>query len=283
MYPTCREHIDFIDSALQRAMESTIIPLFVDVDGSAVVLGSGTLFSIGDARFIVTAAHVLETASAAKKRIWFGGSDTNSHRLYPSANGLKWYADGEQMEKSDFAIWRLEESDSKRFPGHRFLRLMDISSLEPRANDFFCTVGFPTELTPMIERGAGARHWVQALKLYSLPYDGETEMLGNYEPDSHILVCGQSETMSAFDHEKPFPKQLGGISGGQIWRIRFDVINEKPIVLAALAAVETCVYRSGRIVRGTKWSRVLGVMFNAWPELQPAMKIAMPGVKFLRT
>jgi hypothetical protein len=69
--------------------------------------------------------------------------------------------------------------------------------------------------------------------------------------------------------EAEFPGQLGGISGGSVWKLADDPkdISKRAPASARIVGVVTGIYSDTTLMVVSRWSSVIGLLRNALPEL----------------
>ena len=157
-------------SVPSRAWNSTVAVVVADPP-ELHQLGSATLFRIADAHFVVTAAHVLQRASARRKTVGISGAADHRFlalagdwmRSSPDADGVP--------DHYDVAVHRLADDAVQRLSGMQFLRLSDalFDDAGPRA--VYTLFGFPGVWTHPITSNAD-RLSVKPLEFTTYAYDG---------------------------------------------------------------------------------------------------------------
>jgi len=116
-------------------------------------------------------------------------------------------------------------------------------------------------------------------------YDKDTKGLENYKEKYHLLFDADSIGFNekgksgSFRNRDgtilQFPKELGGISGGSVWKIgnMDNPISEWKTSQVKLVAVQTSVYSESRIIKATRWIAVSTLIHEACPDLRSVMNI----------
>ncbi|MBW1740578.1 MAG: hypothetical protein JRJ42_05500 [Deltaproteobacteria bacterium] len=119
-----------------EAWRSTVA--IVLIDGEELhQFGTGTLLSVADQPFIVTAAHVIKTAYEYNKSLCVPGEDRSFVQLPAtwvcSAEGQY----GTSEDPFDIAVLKLDPVTADRLRGKSFLRLNDVSLTNDLATGIF--------------------------------------------------------------------------------------------------------------------------------------------------
>jgi hypothetical protein len=284
---------------LQRAINESIAPWIPSQAWQSTVavvvadppkvhqLGSGTLFQIADAHFVVTAAHVVQGASDAGKTIGISGGP--DHHFVSLAG--KWWrssqTDGDAPDRYDLAVYRLPDDAASKFSGKRFLRLSDATYDPPGPRAVFTLFGFPGIWTESITAEA-ERLSVRPLEFTTYAYDGSLGGIQHYEPRLHILLSAGSEDLSDSEGSpQEFRDRLGqsmrlpiglkGISGCGVWHIGdLDTPIERWAKRdARLAGVACAVYQAHGAVKVTRWIAVTTLINAAFPDLRSVLKLRL--------
>jgi hypothetical protein len=162
------------------------------------LLGTGTLFAIGDFHFAVTAAHVVKQAYKDGKTI--GISD--AQHSFISVHG-NWITSAPSQPRTgeepfDLAVYRLPDDAIARLTGKRFLRRGDIDFSEQSNTAVFSILGYPG-IWASPSRGDDELVTLKALEYTTYAYDGSTESLLGYDPTFHLLLGSDPTTTTNTD------------------------------------------------------------------------------------
>lgn len=262
------------------AWESTVVIVIANPP-RLHLLGTGTLFQIADSCFVVTAAHVLADAHLAGKTI---GISTGSGFVATGGDWIVSTSGDFQDEQFDIAVFRLPESSIARLRGKRFLRLSDVSFQIPE-RAVFTLFGFPGMWSlPIL--GESDKLIFKPLEFTATTFDDKGKNLRGYNPRYHLLMDAPSDYLTledgtptrlmdrAGEDVSSIAQALGGISGCGVWMIGdlgkpiSQWGNSKPIV-----AVETSMYSDSLAIRATKWCAVTTLIYEAFPDLRPAINL----------
>ncbi len=258
-----------IASLLPEIAWTSTIPIMVMYDGKLGLLGTGSLFRIADAHFLVTAAHVLERANEHKAPILVG-STGYTHPLQIGGGSFK-AAD----DSLDVAIWRLSEKTVGCLNNNTFLCLQDVLALDRFDDDNYFVCGFPCEHSTV---AATETEVAQAapLEFCTTLFHGDTSDAPGYSPAHHILLSADRKFLyKGRGPDRSLPDSFGGLSGCSIWKANASGRAQelwKP-GQAKLVAVQTCAYpprKTHKMLRGTAWREVGGLIGAVFPELKPS-------------
>lgn len=231
-------------------------------------VGSGTLFQIGDERFVVTAAHVADDFRDAggQLRIAMGCPE----RPQPIAASD---VDIATDPVADVAVIRLQSDVVRQLQQKRFLHL-DSVELDVDIADWRCV------LFGYLAEGTQPNRDFSELLLHNFTYwacrhEG-IESLQNYDRGTHVLLSYTQlgPTMPSGD-VRANPQKLNGLSGASLWRVFNpnnvcnNSLNEPPKVIG----VENAVYKD-RIIRCTRWRFVLPLFLELVPSIEPLVRRA---------
>jgi len=202
-----------VDRDMGEWMRRAAVPIYAAGPRSAPYLhGSGTLLQVADARFIVTAKHVAEDLGDGFK-LGFGNSLV-SGPLTRLRRG--WAA----PDPHDVAVFPLVEEQIARLEGMTFLRLDEIDVTTTQSDDpggWYSLFGFPSCWfihDPVVKQIVG-----RVFRFGVTLYRGDASVLGNFDPEIHLLFEARQEGAIALEGVPDFPERYGGISGSGVWRI----------------------------------------------------------------
>jgi hypothetical protein len=236
------------------------------------VFGSGTLLRIADESLLVTASHVIEKAGAQNLCIIRAGQTRKDDIVPLEAEAILSDSDG-----LDVAVLRLNPSVVADFANKDFLRLDRVCrDKEDLSEAMFAVIGFP-EIMSGIENGI-----LKFTKFHHIApaYEGDGFALDGFYPSVHFLVdADPSETRT--NDGKPmefrsrsgdaadFPRQLGGISGGSVWKLADGPkgLAKRAPGSARMVGVEIGIFSDTTCMLASRWSSVIGMLRNALPEL----------------
>jgi hypothetical protein len=227
--------------------------------------GTGTLFRFGRHSLLVTASHVVAEhdafaiVGAAGQPIPVSGRKLTTHAV-----------PGEEFDFLDVAIWALEDRTVDRLSNAVFLRQTDVVATDDLSEDAYFFSGYPAEWADT--ESADDRGSLKLLTYCTGLYTGDRGSFSGCRPDHLLLSIGTSTTREG---NVRMPSWLGGISGCSVWRsyVRSQGINEGE---AKVVAVQTGVYRKGKIVKATPRSHVGRMLMQCFPDLRPALSLYLP-------
>jgi hypothetical protein len=265
-----------------QAWDSTVA--IVRANKPAVHLfGTGILFQIGDARFVITAAHVIREAHKWRKTLGF--SDAHDSFVSVPEN---WISSApvqfcSSEDPFDVAVCRLPDSSVERLSGKRFLCRDDVEFDDQSPTTVFSMFGYPgIWTTPSC--ADDEKLTVRPLEYTTYAYDGSVETLNGYQTRYHLLLGASADenttedgSMAEFKNQRgesaTFPRDLGGISGCSVWAIGDLTVpvdrwcNRRPRVVA----FATCGYQESKVIRATRWVAVTTLIHEAFPDLRAAI------------
>jgi hypothetical protein len=184
-------------------------------------------------------------------------------------------------EKIDVAAIPLRPSTAEKIDPKRFLRLNDVSLTENIDTALFTVFGFPAMLS---FHEKSTFKVTKFFHMAAMP-DDKSPSLANYDPRYNFLVDANRDETRGLDGRvvdfryrggvrAQFPKDLGGISGGGVWKI-VDGPNDnhEGCGPARLVGVETGVYSKPPCMQATRWKHVVSLLASAMPELRPAIEL----------
>jgi hypothetical protein len=266
------ELLDEISLLLPDVAWKSTVPIFVILGETLAPHATGTLLRIAEAHFLVTAAHVLETAEKYKAEIAVGVIG-NAHPLKIAGASFKSTDDA-----LDVAIWRLSDKSVEFLSANTFLQLRDIRTPDRFDDDFYFVCGFPCEHSNSSSSTA-QRATVQPFQFCTTLFNGDIKATPGFNADLHVLLDGARDHLhKGTGADVAFPNRFNGMSGCPIWKAQaLGVPREswKP-GQAKLVAVQTCAYpnhKVHRILRGTTWKAVGSLIVAVYPELRPSFDL----------
>ncbi len=261
-----------ISALLPAVAWTSTVPIMVMYKETLAPHGTGTLFRIADAHFLITAAHVLEQAEEHQAIITVGARG-QIHPLQIAGKAFK-----SSDDSLDVAIWRLDDKSVGFLAGNTFLSLADIYTPETLTDDFYFVCGFPcehsTSATTADEVAQNA-----PFQFCTTFYDGDKNRAPGFDPKVHVLLsAGREYLYKGEGADRNMPERFNGFSGCSIWiarAMREPRSSWKP-GQAKLAAIQTCAYPNRKrheILRGTTWKAVGSLIVAVYPELRPAFEI----------
>lgn len=267
-----------------RAWDSTVAVVVADRPHVRQI-GTAVLFQIADVFFVVTAAHVVQSACDANRALGIsGGVDDyfvalSGHWVRSTGKG------GDPADPYDVAVHRLSEDAVRRLSGARFLRLSEVDFGDPGPRAVCTLFGFPGVWS--VPTSADAQPLVaKPLEFTTYTYDGAIGGLQQYEPRLHMLLSATAEDLTSPDgaplnfqdrigQSVRLPIGLRGISGCSVWHIGdLDVpIQLWPDRDATLVGMVSGVYQAHGAVKVTRWVAVTTLINAAFPDLQPVLRL----------
>jgi hypothetical protein len=261
----------------EKAMSATAhIFAAKSAEQQLVPFGTGTLLSIGNRRFLVTAGHV--RTEQKKRGFDFLCSGTRKGGFTPLIES-NWYL----YEKLDIAIFALTSRNITDFESNSFANLSDIALDVDTSDGIYALFGISAVWSSSSLCADDPPVKAKALQFITNAYEGSTERLIGFDPAFHIaLNAGETDHRDFDGTQIRWPDRLNrflpGISGCGIWKLchQFDPNAPPDSKQSRMVAVETGVYSDRRIVKGTKWGAVAELIQQAFPDLRPAFNLAWP-------
>lgn len=252
------------------------------------LLGTGNLFEIGGCHFVVTAAHVIDSAHVYDRTI--GISDGSNGFISVHGNWIRSAPtqQGGKGDPFDIAIYELPPSAVARLNGKRFLRREDIDFREQSGTAVFSLFGFPA-LWALPSRSAEQAVSLKPLEYTTYAYVGDTKSILGYDSKYHLLIDSNPTDITESNGAQAvlirrngelatIPRDLKGISGCAVWAIGDMAVplerwrDSQPKVVA----VETGIYQESHVIRATRWVAVTTLIHEAFPVLRSALQLWMP-------
>jgi hypothetical protein len=257
-----------LEALTMARFAKSVVPIFGSTGDGMTAEGTGTLFQIADARFLVTATHVLE----------FMADHPDEQSLYTTDFGagppvpLLGHFAGRDQRPLDVAAVRLADETVASLPRRTFLRFSDVFLGSTPDEWPFFVHGYPVAL---LKRGVnGAPTAPTALTIPTSKYRGTTGHLGDSEPGIHLFLNLPDANLSDGVNMDVRMPELKGVSGCSIWAglptaatgtARFDAVK--------VVAVQTGVFHRAGAIKGTLWTGALMLIGQRWPDLRPAIDV----------
>jgi hypothetical protein len=224
-------HEEFVAHAARAVPDkiaSSTIAIVASVNKIARQLGSGFLLAIADARFIVTAAHVLDEGQASAATV--GVSARPPHFVVPLGEWTRSVASSpDAHDFHDVAVCKLSDTEVDRFDGASFLRLSDFCFDRQLNDGYFLICGFPNLWATTADQLNDTIN-LRMLQYSGPAYDGDVAGLEFYDVRNHLLIDAQEEgSLGPGGREMvmrtrggvraQLPGDLKGASGCGVWQI----------------------------------------------------------------
>lgn len=224
---------------------------------------TGSFFRLGDASFLVTAAHVGEDAWDAGFRGLYVFDAPADGRCEPvPLNAEVW----EMPAPSDVAVFELEEDVVGRLPGRQFLRLSDVCQ-GPLCPGLFWLDGYPTET---LNRNIPGVVWgYEPLNLCTGLSPNDGDLLEGFDRRLHFLLAADRDDLSTQDGTPgQMPRRLNGISGCPVWQVGWPGRSGFDPSLVRVVGVQHVYHPTSSVIRATRWGAVAQVLWNRRPDLR---------------
>ncbi len=236
-----------VNQLLVPRIRMSVLPIVREHWNAMEAGGTGNLFRIGEARFLVTAAHVIR------------GAVENGIGMYVPRfqSGELVQINGESASEQtlDIAALWLTEDVAAQLHGYTFLTMADTDCRPvPLPQGLYCSYGYPTI-------GAFANVVEAKIRMAGFPIHARLLEGKSSFPRSSSEYLWLHAYLN--DHD------LNGISGSAIWRSISDVgsvANWTP-QHGTVVAIETGTYERHTVIEGTRIRHVFRMIAQRWPEL----------------
>lgn len=232
-----------------------VTPLYNILPGEIPELGgTGTWLQVGFEKFLITAAHVIDTGF-----VWFPMVH-GFRRLSSPGVRTSIPANGNVSDKADFAIFHLNVGDAAvRHPYHRYIQMDEVEvDLAYQQGTGFEFTGFPYRKQKLDHRKKITSH--EYMSVISEAVDEATFSKLALSIHTHVVILFNRKNMLVDGH-RTIAALPHGMSGGAVWK-RYP--NSEVRKLAAIANE----YRHDCLI-GTRISGVLEYVRAQFPDLSP--------------
>lgn len=253
-----------LDAIWKKNSEATV-GIFAIQNGEIVDHGSGVLFRIADAFFILTAGHV---AYAAHYKVPMAIVSSAGSLVPIEKSAASWYGiSGKYDEVRDIGIIRISRDIAEsQAPSRRFIQAAEIDAGSEIRDASYSIMGYPNEGR---KRHVGEYYVLSTILGYvAAPYRGEP--LEGYDKESHILLSyseGDSVDMNEMARSVPHPE---GMSGGGIWLLNVAKGD------SSLVAIQSAYLKSREYAKGVWIVHALKLIWIHHPELRPSLRLYFP-------
>jgi hypothetical protein len=158
-------------------------------EGQVHQLGTGILFQVGEASFVVTAAHVAKYASEYRKTLAISSSAGSFIVIAgPFLCSFESKEAGE-TDPFDIAVHRLSMESVQRLAGKSFLRFSDIDFQEASPTAVYSLFGFPTVWSRT--NAASDVLELKALQFTTYRFDRDKAAIEGFQDRYHLLLDAQ--------------------------------------------------------------------------------------------
>jgi hypothetical protein len=260
-------HIDRVASFLWPVLRSSVTPIVGIIGKQMFQWGTGTLFQIADAHFLVSATHVWtyakrDGADLALFDLSGPQNEKQDLQTVPLVGVLH-----SAKDPFDIGVFELDAEAVSKMPNRKFLRLNQ-TSLHPVPNVGLWIYGFPAEACKY-EPSADTFGIGELLIL--APSIVDAPPLAEFDPSYHFLVDVNRAGLCCPDGTRGYmPNHLNGISGGSIWQTvlnpNVEMGADNPRILSV--GVQTSHYEPSSIIQATPWAAVANILWQRKPDLR---------------
>jgi hypothetical protein len=289
--PSLKEVNRWLTANTPHRVWSSTVPIFGTQRPTVGQIGTGILFQVADAHFLVTAGHVARRASKHRMTVAIGASPS---RLVPLIG--QWMCTDpsdpgdESSDLHDVAVKKLTaDAVEKLLESNVFLHTSEIRDLDPGPRAVYCLFGYPG-MWSAPSRSVSEQLRVKPLEHVTYTHNGDVVALRYYDRKLHILLAGGPEDLSDDDglpvevrdrsgQPRLFPRALQGVSGCSVWHIGDTSVplDQWAKDRARLIGIETSIYQAAGVIKVSRWRIVSTLIYEACPELRSAFKIWRPG------
>ena len=276
---------EFVANAMKAvpdAVAKSTVAIVVGANKAVSHLGSGFLLAIADARFVVTAAHVLDGGYPRTVGV------TARPPAFVATSGEWMRSTGGAPNAHDFqdvAVYRLSDAQIERFDAASFLRLTEFCFEETLTDGYFLLSGFPGLWATTADQSNKTLSF-RMLQYGGPAYNGDVVGLEAYDCAEHLLIEAREEGSfgpggSEMDMRTRsgiranFPGDLKGASGCGVWQI--GSLTKSPETWAAADAKVvgffTATYKRRQLIRATRCRAVTMLIGQAYPDLRDAIRL----------
>jgi hypothetical protein len=251
-----------IADRLSHRMLDVTTPVYRTERGKPVSEGTGVLFALGEIRFLLTAAHVLEhlqdgglTAQAGQFLGYIGGEVT---RLYSDTGARS------DEDLVDIRIVRLVGRDWLEAPIDRFLRWDELDHFPARPERHaFALVGYPWTKQP--DRPNGTTMEAYAYRVLGLECESTVYKRLSANPDVALLIGFDKRQTWGPEGQVTAP-DLYGVSGCGLWR--FGRRIREAVYPPRLSAIGIRWERQGKVkhIRGTRIRPIIAAIGRRYSD-----------------
>lgn len=259
--------VQLFESAAKLAME-VITPIICHNGVRESQHGMGTFLQVGESKFLVTAAHVINQAGGA-------GYDLSIFdEILPGIPKKAVPLEGQphQLQESlDVAIIELSKETCSALSRRRFLPLAYFL-MKPVQPGCFCIFGYPTSGTTDLPDGQSK--YLDCFAYGTGLFSGDTSNLESYREREHIaLVRDGTQVLNRDGNPSSIPDRLGGISGCPVWQVHSkgqDLKSWTPQRIHVVG-VQTAVYTE--VIRATRCWAIAYILWEQYPNLRDVLTL----------
>lgn len=255
-----------------NVVERYTVPIFGFQDGTIRQDRTGVLLQIGTYRFLLTAAHRLQTI--IEHKIFLGVPRLNDGEPVRLENCRALLSD-EELE--DIAVFHLSDAVADEIAERNdYLRVHQFQLDAPPDNAFYCVHGYPVAWKSY--NTDKHLHQYSPLTFGTTPYDGDLEPQDRMKQDTFLrLIYGPTiDFYKAGEH--PAPKGFG-LSGCGIWQLcamRRNADLNWSVGEIKLAGIQHRQYtKSNKYVKGTQINVAIRMICSQFPALRNVISLSV--------
>jgi hypothetical protein len=202
------------DALSARAMEVTTPAYCPNTRKEPEPVGTAVLLALGDVRFLITAAHVLDLRNGRPMLVQAGGTimpiGGEVVRIQHTA------ASKPADDHVDIGIVRLSGGEWQSVPGSQFLGWLELDhSASVATLDAFAVVGYVLSQQKNAIKGTELHAW--AYRMVAVESQDEVYASLGYDPNVSLVLNFEKRRMWGPEGQHTAPN-LYGVSGGGVWR-----------------------------------------------------------------
>jgi len=284
----------FIDreTLITLGMREYLIPRVLPImlhssrDNTMVQYGTGTLLRIGEAHFLITAAHLFDLNASEVGLYISDYTPPKSNYVVPLGRirvvrgklPFDGGVFGDDPPILDVAVIPLGDDIIAQIPNRKWLNMGHIDTDGEDVAGRYLLCGYPTELT--------ATNVAEQVVTYRLPmvysteiYQGPISTFRTYDKRFHFLLCVPIDgAVPIAGSTRPRANRIQGISGCSVWRTvgsSSDRTNWTPAE-AKVVGVQSSEYSDRKVAKCIRWSVVLSIIWLFFPEIRELILLGQP-------
>ena len=230
--------------------------------------GMGTFLQVGEKKFLVTAAHVINNAVNAR----YGMSVFDGIHVDSGSQGIRLTGQPIQLQGTiDVAVVELSDETSSRLLSRKFLSLAYFH-MKPVRPGSFCLFGFPTSETGDFPDGKGK--YMAPFAYGTVNYPGDPNLLEDFDVKEHIaLYRGSDNAVDREGNPRSMPAKLEGISGCPIWQVHIQGQSTHGWTPQSIYVVGVQTGVSKSAIRATQCWAVERILWDEFPSLRNILEL----------
>lgn len=249
--------------AMARRLSSTVRPIVVEAKAGLDPIGSGVLLGLGNAKFLLTAAHVLDQRASCRLLLsTTAGTRPIGGEIVESVVPASGSREDDQV---DVGVVRLSDTACEGVPPKDWIRASqtDVDEegySEPTRGSTYLVLGFMATRAKLDV--AERRTKVPMFMLTSVAAPPEVYRKLRIDDESYLALEFDRRRVITPAGQQTAPRPLG-ISGGGIWGFRERQGGDPRLVAISIE----CHHKPVKALVGTRLAMFFEVIRSRWPEL----------------